>query len=201
MKFLIVPGHGGVDKNGNYHVLKPGSKQAYVNGRWIYEGEHNRYIADEILTQAKVAGLDVINVVPEVEDIPLKERVRRVNEIVSETNEKVFLFELHLNAFNGKVEGSEVFTTRLDNFSDVIATMWWNNMLKRFPERKTRPDYSDGDPDKEVDYFLIKNMRCFGCLIEFFFFDNPIEVDRFCNSWGYHQWAATVIDTMKQLNE
>jgi len=113
------------------------------------------------------------------------------------------VWELHLNAFNGKASGTEVYTTRKDNFSDVMATIWWEEAQKVvkpiYHDYKWRADLSDGDPDKERDFKVIRDSKAYGILIEFFFFDHQQSIDDFAHKAGYMMWARTVINAMKRI--
>ena len=40
------------------------------------------------------------------------------------------------------------------------------------PRHKLRKDYSDGDPDWESDFFILKNTLCAAALTENLFYDN-----------------------------
>jgi N-acetylmuramoyl-L-alanine amidase len=201
----VIPGHGGVNENGKYQILKEGSKQAKMpDGTMIYEGEINRYIRDEVLTQAVPLGVKTVNLVPEIADIRLSERVNRINQKYDmwlERGYKLLVWELHNNAFNGKVYGSEIYTTRKDNFSDVMAETWVAQKGLLVPDYKLRKDYEDGDYVKEKDFYVIKNSKAYAVLIEFFFFDNPDDIKRFNNTDGYHLWAKTVVESMKEIDE
>ena len=74
----VIAGHGGVDENGVYQIQKPGTKQAKMpDGRMIYEGQENRYIRDEVLTQSVASGVKTIDLIPEVDDVSLPERMQR----------------------------------------------------------------------------------------------------------------------------
>jgi N-acetylmuramoyl-L-alanine amidase len=204
---FLIPGHGGVDKDGKYHIIKAGSKQAEVNGKMIYEGEHNRRIVEAIL-KGRTDNLRMTNLVQEVDDISLSERVERINAATNVYTDAGYLplvWECHLNAFNGKASGTEVYTTRGNNFSDTMATIWWNEAIKvvgaKFPDYKWRSDKDDGDVDKEKDFTVIKKSNAYAILIEFFFFDHPWSVETFCNDFGYNLWAKTVINAMEVINK
>lgn len=199
----VIPGHGGVDENGDYQILRKGSKQAKVDGKMIYEGEQNRLIVADIMEQSVPLGIKTINLVPEIADISLSERVKRINAAYdrwARQGYRLLLWELHLNAFNGSVSGTEIYTSRGDNFSDEMAAVWWGEMKNVIVGYPTRPDYSDGDVDKEKDFYVIKKSKAYGVLIEFFFFDNPKDVARFCNPDGYYLWANTVVRAMGRMD-
>ena len=203
---LLIPGHGGVNKDGVYQILKKGSKQAEVDGKMIYEGQINRNIANEIANQ-RPEGTFLTNIVPENEDITREERIERINKVSKIFMDDGYLpiiWELHNNAFNGKASGTEIYTTRGENLSDRIAAIWWGHANKiiggKFPKYKWRPGGSDEDPSKEKDYDVIKESIAFGVLIEFYFFDNPKSVQMFNNDFGNSLWASTVIESIKEID-
>lgn len=203
---LLIPGHGGLDKDGVYQIIKKGTKQAMVDGQMVYEGQINRNIAAEIINQRPETSR-IANLVPEADDIPRNERIERINKASRVFKKAGFfpiIWELHCNAFNGKASGTEIFTTRGENLSDKIATMWWNKAQGivggKYPDYKWRPDSSDGDPDKEKDYDVIKRSIAFGVLIEFYFFDHPESIQMFNNEFGTSLWANTVTETIREID-
>ena len=46
---------------------------------------------------------------------------------------------------------------------------------EEFKDRKIRRDLSDGDPDWEEDFYIIKKTSCPAVLLENFFYDNKEE--------------------------
>lgn len=201
----VVSGHGSL-KDGVYQIRKEGSKQTKMpNGRMIYEGEENRLIKDTFLGISEwEPSVETINLNPTSEDISLTKRVLNINKefIRQKARGKLLLiWEIHNNAFNSEVEGTEVFHTRGTNFSDEMAKIWIENVNKVLPHRKIRKDITTGEKTKEKDFYLIKNIHTFGILMECFFFDNPKEVEKFCNPEGYKDWATTMLLSMKEINE
>ena len=55
--------------------------------------------------------------------------------------------------------------------SNSIFESW----KEAFPAQKKRTDYSDGDPDKEVNYKVLREANCPAVLIELGFITNPQE--------------------------
>ena len=87
MKILIDPGHG---------LNTPGKRSP--DGIFL-EATYNREIAKRIVAELQNKGYDAELLVPEEEDIPLKERVRRVNahcQALGKSN--VILAGIHVNA-------------------------------------------------------------------------------------------------------
>lgn len=125
-------------------------------------------------------GLKVVRIVTELHDIPLTERVRRVNDYIAKhPNEKCVLVSVHGNAGgNGgwqSARGWEVFTTKGQNNSDRLAECIANRVEKNFAT-KLRADNSDGDKDKEANFAIIRGANCPCCLTENFFYDNKEDL-------------------------
>jgi len=203
---LLLSGHGSLNDEGEYQIKKPGSKQADVEGfGMVYEGEENKLIKNTILDKAReIEGLRMTDMNPWAEDTGLNERaqaIRDVAEIWQPEGYLPLLWELHLNAFNGKASGTEVYTTRGQNISDDMASIWWEEAKRivTYDDHKWRTDESDGDIDKEANFAVIKKSPCFGILLEFYFFDNPKEVGRFMNPEGRALWADTVVSAARKI--
>lgn len=203
---FLVAGHGGLLPDGSYSIIKPNTKQALVDGKMVYEGVVNRKIKDAIL-ENRSEGMHMVDIVPTVVDMTLRDRVNHINklyDIYTKDGYMPILWELHTNAFNGKVSGSEIYTTRGNNLSDIISGIWSDEARKYIsalkPEWNWRDDYSDDRfPDKEANFTVIKRAKCFGTLIEFFFFDNPNDIESWDFPAGHRAWAQTVLNSIKVL--
>ena len=87
MKILLDPGHG---------LNTPGKRSP--DGT-LLEAAYNREIAQLTLSRLQANGHDAQFLVPETEDIPLKERVRRVNAHCTALGKSnVILISIRLNA-------------------------------------------------------------------------------------------------------
>lgn len=87
MKFLIDNGHG-----------RETAGKRSPDGR-LLEWAYNREIARRVVAALSSLGLDAELLVPEDEDISLKERCRRVNRICSQLGKtNVCLVSIHVNA-------------------------------------------------------------------------------------------------------
>ncbi|MBR5906381.1 MAG: N-acetylmuramoyl-L-alanine amidase, partial [Bacteroidales bacterium] len=126
--------------------------------------------------------LDAQLVVPEREDISLKERCRRVNAICRQLgNDLVILLSIHVNAAgNGQnwldARGWSCFTTRGKTKADALATCLYEAAKNHLPGMKIRTDFSDGDPDIEKDFYIIRHSSCPAVLTENLFMDNRQDV-------------------------
>lgn len=167
--WLLDNGHGGM-VNGQY-VTAGKRSPVWDDGRQLFEGVFNRQVVRRIAELCRNAGIKCTILVPEEADISLGERVRRANAIASKEH-SVFV-SVHSNAGGGT--GWEVFTTPGLTKSDAVATAFFNSARKFLPTYKMRTDFSDGDPDQESNFYVIKQTSCPAILTENLFMDtlNP----------------------------
>lgn len=171
MKKLILldPGHGGLI-NGKY-VTAPKKMYTHENGPTIYEGVWNREIVNKLKYALATAGIEVVDVVNSQEDVPLKQRVETANRYAAAVGAKNALYiSVHANA--GKGKGFEVYTSKGETMSDPVASKFMEFMAEGFPDRVARMDTTDGDADKEANFYVLKNTICPAILTESFFMDN-----------------------------
>ena len=127
----------------------------------------------ELMTSA---GINYVNLVPEHTDIPLTERVRRANEIFMSDQVRgryCIYLSVHSNAGGGK--GYEVYTSKGETQSDLVATIFYNKFKKAFPASRMRSCLVDGDVDKEANFTVLTGTRMPAILTEIFFMDNEDE--------------------------
>lgn len=163
---LIDNGHG-VNTAGKRSPL-------WSDGTQLLEWEFTRDIARRLDTRLAMSGIPTNIIVPEIEDISLKERCARINTAVHHNTvycgRACLLVSIHANAGGGT--GWECFTTKGDTMSDSVATLFYESAKLHFPEHKIRADYSDGDPDKEENFYILQHTKCPAVLTENFFMDN-----------------------------
>jgi N-acetylmuramoyl-L-alanine amidase len=163
--WVIDNGHGGM-VNGQY-VTAGKRSPVWEDGRQLFEGVFNRKVVRRITELCIKSGIKCTNLVPEEQDISLGERVRRANVLAAKS--KCIFISVHANAGGGT--GWEIFTTPALTKSDAIATIVFNSARKFLPTFKMRTDFSDGDPDKESLFYIIKNTNCPAVLTENLFMD------------------------------
>ena len=171
---LLDAGHGGII-NGEY--VTPG-KRAYHDGIPYYEGVGNRIIRDKIAEILKDWNINYEYVDNTENDISLVERVKRINNIARKyKNKRVLLVSIHSDAFSDpSAHGWSVYTSVGDTgLADKAATLAYLRIIDQFPEEKMRIDMSDGDPDKESQFYILKYTNCPAVLTENFFMTNPKE--------------------------
>jgi len=157
----------------------PGKRSPkFEDGSQLMEWEFNRAIVQGIIKELKKLDIEYFEVTPEDIDIPLKKRCDRVNKY--QPKRKKVLISIHANAHgNGKeftdASGWEVFTTKGVTKSDAIAEVVAKNAKKTLKDMKMRFDITDGDLDKEADFYIIKGVSCPAILTENGFMTNKKE--------------------------
>lgn len=189
MIVLIDNGHGS-DTSGKCSPDK--SMREY---KWARE------IAASIVNILKSKGIDARRIVTEETDIPLATRANRVNAICRQVGKQnVILISVHSNAAGGdgkwkSAGGWCVYTTPGRTKADDLATELWNaaqSELKPYAENfkvlqkageydsrqvPLRADWSDGDPDYEANFYIIRKTLCPAVLTESLFQDNRADVE------------------------
>ena len=171
MLILIDNGHG--------HNT-PGKRSP--DGKFL-EYAYNREIATRIVADLTDRGYNAQLLVPETEDIPLTERVRRINAHCNTLGKSnVILISIHVNAAgNGtkwlNATGWSCYTSKGQTTSDRIAECFYEAAKKNFPDRRIRTDYSDNDPDWEENFYILRHSLCPAVLTENFFMDNPQDLE------------------------
>lgn len=149
MKILLDNGHG---------QNTPGKRSP---DGFFREYAYTRFLASQIQEQLITLGLDAQLLVPEMEDISLPERCRRINAICLEFGkDQVILLSLHVNAAgNGRewmnARGWSCYTTRGETAADGLATALYEAAKDWLPGMRLRTDYTDGDPDIEKDFYIL----------------------------------------------
>ena len=185
MLILIDNGHG--------HNT-PGKRSP--DGKFL-EATYTREIARRVVADLTDRGYNAQLLVPETEDIPLTERVRRINAHCNTLGKSnVILISIHVNAAgNGtkwlNATGWSCYTSKGQTTSDRIAECFYEAAKKNFPDRRIRTDYSDNDPDWEENFYILRHSLCPAVLTENFFMDNPQDLDYIQSRSG----KQAIIDT------
>lgn len=167
MKILLDNGHG---------TETPGKRSP---DGVLREYAYTRLITRRIAERLQTLGYDATLIVPEDTDIPLSERCRRVNGICqAHGKDGVILISIHINAAgNGSqwmtARGWSAYTTKGNTKSDQLASSLYNAAEKHLPGHRIRKDLTDGDPDVEENYYILRHTLCPAVLTENLFMDNP----------------------------
>ncbi|MDX1942657.1 MAG: N-acetylmuramoyl-L-alanine amidase [Saprospiraceae bacterium] len=176
MCVFLDPGHGALDKNGNY-VTAPAkqfqhTQGTFHNGRWFYEGVFNRVMTNRVAMKLQRLNIPYLIVAHEYLDTPLEYRVNMANWYHRNFKPGIYI-SFHANAANGQARGYEVYTSPGKTDSDSVAELHWNNVKDLLSSKiSMRPDTADGDVDKEANFYVLRNTAMPAILIEHLFFDN-----------------------------
>ena len=193
MIFILDNGHG---KN------TAGKRSPRLpDGTIFYEWEFNRKVVKRIAELCHKEGIRYLVLVPENEDISLKERVKRVNAIKDEC----ILISVHVNASTmeglwGLAEGWSIYTSKGKTKSDDYATIFFNEAKNELGnEYKMRTDMSDSDVDWEEDFYVLKNTSCPAVLTENLFMDNLKECQFLSSDKGVECIAQLHFKAIKKI--
>lgn len=172
MKVLLDNGHG---------ANTPGKRSP--DGR-LREYAYAREIAERLEAELRKRGIDAERIVHEELDVPLVERVRRVNEYKAS---EVVLVSIHVNAAGMgdrwmDARGWECWTTPGRTKADKLATCLYDAASEL--GIRLREDNSDGDPDKEGHLYILQHTKCPAVLTENLFQDNREDVDFLLSAAG-----------------
>ena len=194
MKILIDNGHG---------ENTPGKRSP--DGKFR-EYLYAREVATSIERRLLMQGYDVELITREMIDVPLEERARRVNEICGRVGAgNVVLVSIHCNASKngewGKARGWSAYTSKGKTKSDELATMLYVEAAKNFTGQTIRKEFSDGDPDWEEGFYILRKTKCPAVLTENFFMDNEQDLAYILSKEGYEAVVTTHVEAIKKYVE
>lgn len=183
------------------------------------EYEYSRKVANGVKVGLEAKGVHVIIDIPDDnissnQSVELKKRMNIVNNICAKYGAGNCAYvSIHVNAAgaDGKwhnAGGWCIFTTKGQNNSDKLATCIHEvaqEELKEYSQyveegkkdgeytkaqKGVRADYSDGDPDLEANFYVIKHTACPSVLTESMFQDTKADVDWLTSQEG----VDTIVD-------
>ena len=193
MKILIDNGHG---------IQTKGKRSP--DGK-LLEYAYTREIARQVVTELKNKGYDSELLVPEEDDIPLSERVRRTNahcQAFGKTN--VILISIHVNAAGDgskwmNATGWSCYTCKGQTESDRLADCLYKAAEQILKNQVIRTDYArDGDPDWEENFYILRKSHCAAVLTENFFMDNHSDLEYIQSQAGKQTIIETHIEGIKK---
>lgn len=188
MHIILDNGHGN---------NTPGKRSpVWDDGSQLFEYEFNIHVVQMISQELDKLGIENTILVPEEIDISLPERCDRANRIYQQENKQALLISVHANAGGGK--GWEVFTSVGQTKSDIIASYIFAEARKIFTNIKFRLDYSDGDPDKEAHFYILRKTNCPAVLTENFFMDTKSDCDILFSQEGRKKIALLHVNGIVQ---
>lgn len=162
-KIVIDPGHGGPD---------PGA----VGPSGVQEKVVVLAVAKLLADILSAAGVEV-RLTRDSDDVPwipstdLSERVRISNYAGAD-----LFISIHANAFSSpQAKGMEIWTSVGQTRADILAESIADALIEAFPDLVFRADMSDGDKDKEENWYVCRWTNAPAVLIELAFITNPEE--------------------------
>ncbi|MFA4834891.1 MAG: N-acetylmuramoyl-L-alanine amidase [Dehalococcoidia bacterium] len=175
IKICIDPGHGGPD---------PGA----VGPTGVREKDIVLAVSLKLANILRSAGAEVKLTREDDSEPSLAGRV----DISNNFDADVFI-SIHANAFSSPLaKGTEVWTVVGQTAADPIAESIANALQAAFPDLVFRADMSDGDQDKEAQFFVLKYTDAPAVLVELAFISNPDE-ERLLQDPGYQDKAIRAI--------
>ena len=202
MKILIDNGHG---------IQTKGKRSP--DGQ-LLEYAYTRELARQIVKILKSRGYDSELLVPEDDDIPLSERVRRVNEIcltykpscpAPTEHPNVILISLHLNAAGDGTKwmnatGWSCYTCKGQTESDRLADCLYKAAEQFLENQVIRTDYArDGDPDWEENFYILRHSLCPAVLVEQFFMDNKKDLAYLISDEGKRNLIDVIVSGLESF--
>lgn len=170
---FLDPGHG---------ENTPGKRSPlWHDGTQLFEWEFTRDVVRRIEKKLTLKDIPTSIIVPEARDISLRTRCARINAIYKEHPDS-FLISVHGNAGGGT--GWEAFTTKGLTASDMLATFLYTQAKIWLANYKLRCDYTDNDPDKEEDFYILRNSKCPAVLTENLFYDEYDQCQFMLSNYG-----------------
>lgn len=177
----------------------PGKRSPiWSDGTQLREWEFNRKLTREIQIRLDNLGIPSMLLVPEKEDIPLRERVNRVNKIWEERKD-IILISIHGNAGGGT--GWECWTSIGETKSDHYAKLLYRSAGEHLIGWRLRSDYSDGDPDWESNFYILKYTHCPAIITENLFMDNEKDCKFMMSDEGIETLASLHVDAIIKMND
>lgn len=195
MLVLLDPGHGGII---NRQYVTPGKRSPkFEDGTQLFEGVYNRLIVKQIhqkIIDAALPDIKVYNVASGEEDAHLSRRVKFANDLwLNAGRPPAIYISIHGDA-NGdgsnwdQASGISVFTSKGQTKSDIFASILIDKLDDIITGVKWRKDDTDGDPDKEENFYVLKETLMPAILSENGFFTNKEE----CKKMLTKEWQEQI---------
>ncbi len=200
--WLFDPGHGGII-DGVYQTAGKRSP-LWDDGTQLFEGEFNRAVVKRLIKLCEEAGIECINLVDTEEDISLRSRTDKANDIWRENYNKggkpCIYVSVHANGFSQEsANGWGVYTSPGETKSDKVAQVLFNKAEIEFPNHKMRKDTRDHDDDKEANFWVLRKTVMPAILSENFFMTNKRESDLLLSEDGRDRIAKIHFQMIEEV--
>lgn len=192
---VLDNGHGGVI-GGIYQTA--GKRSPNYSKGVLYEGVFNRWVVNRVKEELDRLKIPYYHISPEDRDVSLETRVIRANNIYYK-NKDTYILSVHANAGGG--QGVEGFTTRGYTGSDPIGEIILSNLENDLVGQRMRFDRSDGDKDKEVNYYILRKPIMSAFLLECGFMDNKSDYNNLWDRVYIDTLVKSLVRSIKQIYE
>lgn len=208
IKILVDNGHGADDyTNGKYSPIVDGmsiESDATVYDHRFREGNFNRLVAAELVTRLRDLGYDANRIVTEDRDVPLMERVERVNSWCRRLGKENVLFvSVHANA-----------TGNGDKWDDARGFSVWVAKQASMASHKLAITFTSAAIDAglmgnrcvpkehywKADFFVLKHTMCPAVLTESLFYDNRDDLKIIASPAGREKIVQLHVNAIKNYN-
>jgi N-acetylmuramoyl-L-alanine amidase len=198
--YILDPGHGGIINDKYQSAGKRSPK--FDDGTVLYEGVNNRDIANKLITAMIKDNIKHIDIVSSQLDVSLRARVERANKLALTT--PCVYISIHSDANGDGVNwdtasGLSVFTSigdtgKSDDFAELVISELQVNFSNSV---KWRTEKSDGDQDKEENFYVLKNTNCPAILCELGFHTNKDEAIKMLTPEWKEKVVKSIISAIK----
>ncbi len=185
----------------NGHGFNTAGKRSPIwsDGSQLFEYEFNRDIVRRLGALLERDNIQYEVLVKEQKDIPLSVRCAREHILYRKYQGKTMLLSIHANAGGGT--GWECYTskgrTKADKFADELCRKAKELLPKyAFPMRF---DLSDGDMDKEANFYILKYSKSPAVLSENLFMDREKDCRFIMSEEGRDLIAKIHYETIKEI--
>lgn len=125
-------------------------------------------------------------------------RCKIVNDLQKAYKNCIYV-SIHVNAAgNGSkwmnATGWSAYTSVGVTAADRLANCLYDAAKKNLKGKKLRTDNTDGDPDIESNFYVLKHTNCPAVLTENFFQDNKDDVKYLTSDEGFHEIVRTHVE-------
>lgn len=179
-KVAIDPGHAG----GN---VDPGACNAQTG---LQEADVALAVSKKLADFLSQAGITVVMTRQDQEDEASDDLQYRC-DIANRAEVDLFV-SIHCNSATPGAHGTEVWTSLGETQGDAVATAIMNQISATFVDLAVRADWSDGDVDKESNFYVLKYTDAPACLVEMAFISNDEEAAWLADDEWQSKMAAAI---------
>ena len=163
---------------------------------YVYSRKVCKAVQEELLSRGVDCVIDYLD-----DDMPgltssqeLVRRVQIVNEMAKKTDCLYVSIHVNASAKNGwdKATGFSIYTSPGETKSDILATDIFDEATKLLKPlgKSLRKDMSDGDPDFEENFYVLRKTLCPAVLTENFFQNSKSDVEFLESEEGFKTVVA-----------